>query len=335
MKKIVKFSKPYDNEIFKIKKDFYENNLSNLKSIIKINQIYKSQKLRKYCQNCNYRILKKDFNSFKISYSFCKKCGHLNGIYQITNDFGYKLYKGSKSKLYSLNYIKDYNLRVKKIYIPKVNFLKEVLKEKISILDIGSGAGHFVKACEKKNILATGYESNKHLVDLSKKFLKKNKMNLINMNDLDKIILKNKYDCVSLIGVLEHLQNPNKILNSFVKSQSKYLYFSVPLFSFSTFIEHSNQDIFPRQLGGGHTHLYTKESIYYQARKKNLKIIGEWWFGTDFADLYRTLINKFSINSSKLFKEKFDNFFLKYINEFQKVLDKNKSPSEVHIVLKK
>ena len=47
MKKIVKFSKPYDNEIFKIKKDFYENNLSNLKSIIKINKIYKSQKLRK------------------------------------------------------------------------------------------------------------------------------------------------------------------------------------------------------------------------------------------------------------------------------------------------
>ena len=52
-------------------------------------------------------------------------------------------------------------------------------------------------------------------------------------------------------------------------------------------------------------------------------------------DLYRTLINKFSINSSKLFKEKFDHFFLKHINEFQKVLDKNKSPSEVHIVLKK
>ena len=335
MKKIVKFSKPYDNEIFKIKKDFYENNLSNLKSIIKINKIYKSQKLRKYCQNCNYRISKKDFISYKISYSLCKKCTHLNGIYEITNDFAYKLYKGSKSKLYSLNYIKDYNLRVKKIYIPKVNFLKEVLKEEISILDIGSGGGHFVKACEKKNILATGYESSKHLVDLSKKFLKKNKMNLIDMNDLDKIILKNKYDCVSLIGVLEHLQNPNKILNSFVKSQSKYLYFSVPLFSFSTFIEHSNQDIFPRQLGGGHTHLYTKESIYYQARKKNLKIIGEWWFGTDFADLYRTLINKFSINSSMLFKEKFDHFFLKHINEFQKVLDKNKSPSEVHIVLKK
>ena len=37
MKKIVKFSKRYDNEIFKIKKDFYENNLSNLKSTIKIN----------------------------------------------------------------------------------------------------------------------------------------------------------------------------------------------------------------------------------------------------------------------------------------------------------
>ena len=38
MKKIVKFSKFYDNKILKIKKDFYLNNKKKLNSILKINK---------------------------------------------------------------------------------------------------------------------------------------------------------------------------------------------------------------------------------------------------------------------------------------------------------
>ena len=63
--------------------------------------------------------------------------------------------------------------RVKNIYLPKVEFLKSVIKKKISLLEIGSGAGHFLKACELKNISAIGYETNNDLVNIGKKKLKK------------------------------------------------------------------------------------------------------------------------------------------------------------------
>ena len=79
----------------------------------------------------------------------------------------------------------------------------------------------------------------------------------------------------------------------------KYLYICVPLFSLSAIIENSFKDVYPRQLGGPHTHLYTKESLYYLAKKYKLKIIGEWWFGTDFPDLYRSLINSSNSNLKK------------------------------------
>ena len=70
-----------------------------------------------------------------------------------------------------------------------------------------------------------------------------------------------------MINVFEHLVEPDKIMNSFVKSKIKYLYIAVPLFSLSTFIENSFTNVFPRQLSGGHTHLYTEKSINYLAKK--------------------------------------------------------------------
>ena len=41
MKKIIEFSKPYGN-ITKIKKDFYDGNIKNLKNALRINNIYKN-----------------------------------------------------------------------------------------------------------------------------------------------------------------------------------------------------------------------------------------------------------------------------------------------------
>ena len=55
---------------------------------------------------------------------------HLNGAFQDTDNFNKQLYNENSGKNYSRNYLKDYNLRVKNIYIPKVEFLKKVIKKK-------------------------------------------------------------------------------------------------------------------------------------------------------------------------------------------------------------
>ena len=143
-----------------------------------------------------------------------------------------------------------------------------------------------------------------------------------------------EHNVVSLINVLEHLDKPNKIIKSFVKSRIKYLYLNVPLLSLSVFLENSFQNVFPRVLGEGHTHLYTKKSLDYLAKKNNLKIIGEWWFGQDFPDLYRSLINS-STGNIKKYKPLMDKYLFSHIDELQNVLDKNKMCSQVHMIFKK
>ena len=106
-----------------------------------------------------------------------------------------------------------------------------------------------------------------------------------------------KSNVVSLIGVFEHLEKPDKFIKSFLKSNIDYLYIAVPLVSLSMFLENVFLNVSPRHLSGDHTHLYTKESLNYLAKKNNLKIVGEWWFGSDLMDLLRDGLVSLSQNT--------------------------------------
>jgi hypothetical protein len=330
---ITKFSKSYN--IANIKKDFFDNNDLNLKSIIKINNFYKKQKKRIRCKICSNK-LKNFIINFGIKYALCKKCNHLNGEYEDTKKFSEWLYTSAKGSNYSRNYLSNYNERVKKIYIPKVDFLKKVVKKKFNLLDVGSGGGHFVRALEIKKINAVGVEPSKTLSDLGNKVLKKNILKNIPLDEIYKYMVdQKKIDVVSAIGVLEHVNNPIEFIRNFKKSKAQYLYISVPLFSLSVFLENSFTKVFPRHLSGGHTHLFTKESLYFLAKKNNLKIIGEWWFGTDLPDLYRSLLQSQNYTNRNLFKKTIDKYLFDMIDELQSVLDKKKRCSQVHMVFKK
>jgi 2-polyprenyl-3-methyl-5-hydroxy-6-metoxy-1,4-benzoquinol methylase len=331
--KIIKFSKSYDH-VFKLKKDFYNNNNDNLKNIYKINLNYIKLKKRIKCKTCASNISKTIFYSHKVNYSICKKCGHLNGQGIETKKFLNKLYLKNEGKNYSKNYLTNYLDRVKKIYIPKVNFLTTVIKKNISVLDIGCGSGHFVKALELKRINAAGYDPNLQLTHLGNRFLKTNKIFNKDIGSCKNEILYSKHNVLSAIGVLEHLENPIEIIKLFIKSNKEYLYISVPLFSLSVFIENVFNNIYPRHLGGPHTHLYSKKSLYFISKKFHLQILGEWWFGTDFPDLYRSLLLSLNYRDKEFIKY-FNKIFLKNINKFQSIIDQEKFCSEVHMIFKK
>ena len=334
MKKIVLFSKTY-KPLISIKKNFSEDNKNNLNRVLKINKVYSRQSIRKVCQNCSNKTLKPLFKSFGIVYLECSACGHLNGKYNNNDNFSKNLYQGNLNKNYSVNYLKDFNNRVKNIYLPKVAFLKKAIGSNITVLDIGSGAGHFLKALELNNIKGKGFESSNILCELGNKFLKNNKITKVNIDQIYSVIKRSNSDCVSLIGVLEHLSHPQNLIDSFNNSRANYLFISVPTFSFSVFLENAIQDIFPRQLSGGHTHLYTEESLNYLAKKNKLKIIAEWWFGTDIADLFRSIFVKSKINKNSAYNKKFNELVCKHCDQLQGVLDKNKACSEVHMIFKK
>jgi len=88
-------------------------------------------------------------------------------------------------------------------------------------------------------------------------------------------------------------------------------------------------------LSNGHTHLYSKESLDYLAKKNNLEIVGEWWFGTDIADLYRSLMVTSSITDKNIYTKEINEKLFSVLDDLQHVLDKNKICSEVHMVFKK
>ena len=331
----VKYSKSL-NDIFRLKNDFFKNDKFLLKQADDWNKFYSIQTRRKKCKNCKKKIDKSLFKSHFASYSICKKCGHLNGMNEDTDKFNQFIYKDNGGEKFSKFYTKNYNKRVKNISTPKLDFLLDVIKKKPNkLIDLGCGAGHFVKACEKRSIDAVGYDVNKTMVNLGNKLIKKNKIYNFDIDDIYSKVLNSKEDVISIIGVIEHLKYPEKIFENFKKSKSKYLYIAVPLLSLSVFLEHAFQNVFPRVLGGVHNHLYTEKSLKYIITKNKLKIVGEWWFGTDIMDLVRFIRVKSNPKNKREFDKYFNNFILSIMDDLQKVLDQKKICGDVHMVIKK
>ena len=328
---VEKFSKE-SLSIREIKEDFFLENKKLLDEAISINKFYISQKKRKYCKNCGEEIKQQDFVSFGVPYSICEKCGHVNGMYEDSEEFVRYLYADDQGDNYKKAYLKNYEQRVKSIYLPKVEFLSEVVGNNFSVRDVGCGGGHFLRACELKGIKAEGIDTSQSLIELGKSKLHTNTLELGDIKSFEDYI-ENSTSVVSMIGVLEHLRTPNKAIEAFKRSEAKYLYISVPLFGLSVFIEHVFPDVFPRHLRGPHTHLYTKESLKYLEKKHDLKIIGEWWFGLDIMDLYRSVCTQTS--GSERFTKSLKPILGDNIDELQHVLDKNKVCSEVHLVFSK
>ena len=239
----------------------------------RIRRIYLQQKKRSVCKNCEKKISGYDFEVNKIKFKICKICNHLNGIHLETIEFFQKVYVNYKGKNFTEGY-KDnnYSARVKLIYLPKVNFLKRIIGNK-KILDLGSGSGYFQSACEKVDMKCLGIEVNETLIEISKNKLKSNEVRLVKEDGVNNYILNHKYDCLSLINVIEHLLNPNEIFKYFKKSNAKFMFINVPLFSSRVLFENAFKDNDRKVLGGSHTHLYTRESLEYLFKKNNLKII--------------------------------------------------------------
>lgn len=334
-----KFSKP-SIAVIKNKKSFFEENSKHLNYVLNVNEIYIKQDRRNNCKNCDAPISGIDFISHKVPYVICNTCNHLNGTHEDSLEFSEFLYIEDGGVNYKENYLNSYDARVKDIYIPKVEFMLEVLSgdidlNKFSVLDIGCGGGHFVKACLERKINAIGVEPNLSLVELGAEKLGINRIQPCNLNDIENIIRNSNEDLISMIGVLEHIRYPRAAVAAFKDSNARYMYLQVPLFSLSVLLEHINQEVFPRQLNAGHTHLYTKESLAHLFKEFDIKVMGEWWFGTDVVDFFRQVL----VKSKPINKEKMDYVFNKYlgamIDELQQVLDSKKLCSGVNMILTK
>lgn len=325
------------------KKEFFAANNELLKKSLNKNQLYISQPIRFTCKICEEPLPKTtDFHSHNVDYVFCDKCSHLNGRFDDTNEFVEKLYVSEDGGEYAKNYIdQNFTERTIEIYLPKVDFLVTSLPpKKYELLDVGCGSGYFVYASLIRKLTASGIDVNKTMVDFGNnqifKHFKKSPLTFVSEEMFNDSIAKTNADVISAIGVIEHLREPQKFFKAFQNSKAKYLYYSVPMFSFSAVLENVFKNVFPRQLSAGHTHLFTETSI-----KKLNEIIGahpiaEWRFGTDAMDLYRHLLTNIQANNSS---QKMIDFlysgFGKKIDDIQSIFDKNHFCSEIHLIVSK
>jgi len=332
------------------KTSFFENDGILSKKQKEIASIYKKQPKRTNCMNCAAKIDKSsDFIKDGIGYVICSHCQHLNGIYESTEDFFTGLYSADSGEDYAKTYYKadnidDYNYRSASIYIPKAEFLyTSLLDNKINphdldYFDFGAGSGYFIAALKKlglKNVAGT--DVSKFQVNYGNAMLGEAILKTHDMKDTTKVLQACESEVVSMIGVLEHLQNPREVLKTIQRNKNvRFLYILVPTFSLSVYLEILSSEVFHRQLTGGHTHLYTKESLSYLWQEFGFEALSEWWFGTDMVDLFRHIsVTLQKYNCSTKMVESWRQKFVPIIDAMQLELDKNLFSSEVHMVLKK
>ena len=347
-KRNVKFGKPIIS-ISEVKEFLIDENDELIDGDKEINEIYKKQPKRDLCKNCEFPITNSDFRKQGIDYSICTNCGHLNGFFEDTDAFCSVAYQGTGTVDYQKNYseedLENFYKRVDNIYRPKAKFLVESLKkdkalsDNLKFTDIGAGLGYFISALIKENCKKVeGYEVSKENVQKSNSILGKNLVKYYEIKDTLKTIESLQSNVVSLIGVLEHLQEPRQVLSKLTQNPHvEYIYLSLPTFGPSVFFELLSSRTFHRQLSRDHTHLYTEASIEWICNEMKLEIISEWWFGQDILDLYRHILvhSKKMNNLSELASESFESMLKPIIDSLQLVLDQKKLSNEVHVLLKK
>ena len=211
--------------LFKHKKSFFNENDQLLKHEQDISNLYIEQPLRTKCKNCSDTIDKPDFYKNQVPYTFCSNCGHLNGLHDDTNLFCNEVYKEDKGSSYAKNYstkdINTYNQRMEDIYLPKVDFLKKSLEElneipeSMSYVDFGAGAGYFVKALHESGMKnSIGYDVSDAQIDIGNRMIGMEVLYCHNLDDTLEMASNIDVDVLSMIGVLEHVQHPRKILKA-------------------------------------------------------------------------------------------------------------------------
>lgn len=339
-----KYSKP-SSFYLNIKAAFFKNNDALLEESKKKNSFYASQPNRLACKLCGSTLsANDDFVSHSVSYVFCDECGHLNGRHDDTEDFVERLYISDAGSDYAKNYLdSEYQQRTVAIYVPKIDWLVSSLPAKpFSILDVGCGAGYLVAASMLRNITAKGLDVSESMIEFGNHqiahLMRRNVSPLKSSREaqfFDEIV---ETDCevISAIGVIEHLRNPHMLFEAFKKSDAKYLFYSVPMFSVSVILENIFTKVFPRQLSGAHTHLFTESSIQKMNEMLGANVVSEWRFGTDMMDFYRSAVTMLEKNgtSDKLLKI-FSDSFASSIDDLQSVLDEKHFCSEIHCVVAK
>lgn len=237
---------------------------------------------------------------YGANYCQCVKCDHVYVTRRPTSAAISKFY------LSDTNYAATYTdkeaaeFRLQTIAVPWLNWLTETYRKVHGraprrIVDIGSGAGHFVEACRRAGMEANGIE----ISESSREFAKQ--VWGIEQDGRDFLDVADEYagaDVVTFWGLLEHTVNPSSILDAACrvigKSDAGMVVAKLPRFnSLSSAAQSVSPDTVLRHLDPmGHIMAFTDASaaeLYYRC---GLRPAAAWYYGMDVYETMMQLSNR-------------------------------------------
>jgi predicted RNA methylase len=332
--------------ILNVQQSFFEENEASLQLVKSQAEIYIAQPRRTSCKLCNARLPDRpDFTKLSIPYVTCTHCSHLNGMHEDTDAFCRAVYLDeSYASYYGSADAERYRYRTDAIYRPKADFLAEALAaeghalSEFSCADFGAGSGYMVAALLGAGADRTiGIEVSPHQVAYAKQMVGADRFRLIDIADTVATVRGLDADVVTIIGVLEHLQDQRAVLQALRDNpRVEYMLLCVPLYGLCVFLEMVFPNIHPRHLIADHTHLFTEQSLRWMEQAYGFERCAEWWFGSDMLDLYRQVLVSLSqkAETSGMTKE-WTRRMRPLIDPMQLAIDRQRLASEVHLVLRK
>ncbi len=260
---------------------------------------------------------------YGYDYYECNKCEHLFMNPTFDKRDIKKLYTQNISKQHKI-YTEVFDKRVKQISTPKVEFCNEIIKEKGLWIDIGCGAGELLVSAKNSGWDTLGYEVDSKEIE----FAKEQGLNIIPDYLSDSNIKHlSKAKVVSLINVIEHINEPEILLKQIINTipYNSYLVIETPRHpSLSSFVNFIFPDIVYRHIHPPeHLHIFSEQSLSILFNNVGIKPVALWEFGQDAGDLI-------SSAGDSRFTEKLMNL----APEIQKIVDE-KSMSDVMFTIAK
>jgi len=228
------------------------------------------------CPVCGNEETKQWIVKWGGRYDLCDSCDHiflknrlkkeiLNGLYRnsIANEMDMKVNEND----FNMNYWK----KVHSKYLEIIRVLLNKNPSEISLLDIGCGAGGFVREAHRD-------EFNVSAVDIYDGVIEKiapiiGEKNVAFISSIEELDVKNKYDVITLWGVLEHLPDSNVVFDIIKKACTKdgLFLFLIPQLKSRAFkiLGVNTPTLNPRQ----HINFYSDNSIELVAKKHGFNFI--------------------------------------------------------------
>lgn len=144
-------------------------------------------------------------------------------------------------------------------------------KPPATLLEIGCGAGHFLQRAHNHGFDVLGIDIDAKAIEFVKEELKLNVLN----TDLSSLNINTKFDIVVLIGVFEHIEDPNNLINmikSLLKKDGEIILALPNVFSINRFVAYFSKNEWDMFLEPGHIFHYQKSNLVKIFNKNGMKL---------------------------------------------------------------